>query len=111
MDLSPGNEDDRKIRLSYTLENLAFWGMEVQLTGTWDIVSIQYNWLEHCAHWGHRAGIAIAGLEFQETFADSRHWDYDKNVPEIQEGGEYDVGLEDHSSEHHDGVRINGRSR
>ena len=58
-------------------------GLELQLCSNYKMLGFEYDWLEHCDHWGHRASIIVAGLGFHAWFADSRHWDYERETFEM----------------------------
>ena len=58
-------------------------GLEVEVSNVDTLTAISYQWMVHSDHWGHRANVAVAGMELSAQFYDSRHWDYDTNAPEV----------------------------
>ena len=56
-------------------------GLELQLFPKYEIIAFEYCWNEHCDHWGHWTAATIAGLGWNASFADNRHWDDDKTTP------------------------------
>ena len=58
-------------------------GLELEIMDKYYLFSFNYHWEEHCDHWGHRAEIAVAGLEASLWYYDSRHWDDTTDAPQI----------------------------
>jgi hypothetical protein len=59
--------------------------LELELWETTDMLAFSYSWSVHEDHWGHWTRMAIAGLELSAIFYDGRHWDHEKNAPQLYE--------------------------
>ena len=76
----------RKNKLACVWLEIGKWKtLEFQMLDSCEIISFNYKWTVHCDHWGHETTFAFAGLESHAWFNDCRHWDYDKDAPELIE--------------------------
>lgn len=68
----------------YLFWRLGEWkSIEVQIIHSCKILSFDYIWKVHADHWGHEVECVVAGINLRAEFADGRHWDYDKDSPEM----------------------------
>ena len=73
-------------KFSKTWYNLSkYKKLELEVMSVREILTLDYHWKVNCDHWGHWLIIAVAGLELSTNFYDRRHWDSDRNAPEIPE--------------------------